>query len=105
MTLKEYLNNRYTKGTAERYYRDILNYLEAVTQEKALNATYGDIMDYVGELRMKYKNPETIKVIIQSIKKCNIIGQEALPNGQLRYIGNSIYNQIIRQLSGVTKVD
>ncbi len=69
MTLKEYLQSRHTKGTAARYQRDIENYLQAVTEIKAIKATYCDIMDYIEILRRKYKNPETIKVIIQSIKK------------------------------------
>jgi site-specific recombinase XerD len=69
MTLKEYLQKRHTKSTAERYHKDILNYLEAITQEKAKTATYSDIMDYIGQLRKKYSNPETIKVIIHAIKK------------------------------------
>jgi len=69
MTLIEYLQARHTKGTAERYQRDIANYLQVVTEAKAINATYSDIMDYIDILRSKYSNPETIKVIIQSIKK------------------------------------
>ena len=69
MNLEKYLQQRHTKGTAERYYRDILNYLGAITQEKAQTATYSDIMNYIGTLRKKYSNPETIKVIIHAIKK------------------------------------
>lgn len=69
MTLNEYLQARHTKGTAERYQRDIANYLQIVTEAKAINATYSDVMDYIEILRGKYSNPETIKVIIQSIKK------------------------------------
>ncbi len=69
MTLKEYLQSRHTKGTAKRYQRDIENYLQIVTEKKAIKATYSDIMDYIEILRSKYKNPETIKVIIQSLKK------------------------------------
>jgi len=69
MTLREYLQARHTKGTAERYQRDIENYLQTVTEAKAINATYSDIMDYIEILRNKYSNAETIKVIIQAIKK------------------------------------
>jgi integrase/recombinase XerD len=69
VSLQAYLQGRHTKGTAERYQRDIANYLQAVTEAKAINATYSDIMDYIDILRSKYSNPETIKVIIQSIKK------------------------------------
>jgi integrase/recombinase XerD len=69
MTLQEYLSQRHTQGTAERYQRDIANYLQTVTEAKAINAAYSDIMDYIEILRNKYSNAETIKVIIQSIKK------------------------------------
>jgi integrase/recombinase XerD len=69
MSLDEYLQSRHTKGTAERYHRDILNYLQTVTEAKAINANYSDILDYIDILRNKYSNPETIKVIIHSIKK------------------------------------
>jgi integrase/recombinase XerD len=69
MTLEQYLQARHTKGTAERYQRDIANYLQVVTEAKAINATYSDIMDYIEILRDKYNNPETIIVIIHAIKK------------------------------------
>ena len=69
MTLQEYLHARHTNGTVERYQRDIRNYLQTVTKAKAINATYSDIMDYIETLRSKYSNADTIKVIIQSIKK------------------------------------
>ena len=69
MTLIEYLQAKHTKGTAARYQRDIANYLQTVSEVKAINSTYRDIMDYIEILRYKYSNPETIKVIIHSIKK------------------------------------
>jgi len=69
MTLDQYLQQRYTKGTTERYYNDILTYFGAITQDKAKTATYSDIMNYIGTLRKKYNNPETIKVNLQAIKK------------------------------------
>lgn len=68
-TLEEYLLQRHTKSTTERYLRDIKAYLRAVGEAKAKNATYGDIMDYVEILRKRYPNPDTIKVVIHSIKK------------------------------------
>jgi len=67
--LEEYLQYRHTKSTASRYYRDIQNYLGAISEQKAKSATYSDIMGYIGQLRKQYNNPETIKVILQSIKK------------------------------------
>lgn len=65
--LEEYLKERHTKGTADRYLRDILIYQKANPNHKT--ATYSDIMDYIGELRQKYKNPSSIKTILSSIKK------------------------------------
>lgn len=67
MELKEYLNKRHTKGTARRYLRDIEIYQKANPNHKT--ATYGDIMDYIGQLRQKYKNPQSVKTILYSIKK------------------------------------
>ena len=67
MELKEYLNKRHTKGTADRYLRDILIYQKANPNHKT--ATYGDIMDYIGKLREKYKNPQSVKTILYSLKK------------------------------------
>ena len=69
MSLDGYLLSRHTKGTAERYQRDILNFLQTVSETKAINATYSDIMEYIDILRSRYSNPETIKVIIYAIKK------------------------------------
>jgi len=69
ITLTNYLQERHTQSTTTRYYNDILNFLNSITQEKALRATYSDIMDYVEKLRKKYSNAETIKVNIHAIKK------------------------------------
>ena len=65
--LAEYLNKRHTKATAKRYFRDIEIYQKANPNHKT--ATYGDIMDYIGNLRKKYSNPESIKTILHGIKK------------------------------------
>jgi integrase/recombinase XerD len=69
MELEKYLKQRHTESTTKRYCNDIIKYLETVTQEKALTATYSDIMDYIGELRKKYSNPETVRCNLQAIKK------------------------------------
>jgi len=69
MNLKEYLQERYTESTTKRYYRDILCYLEKTGQEKAINASYNDVLNYLDVLRKKYSNPETIKCNLQAIKK------------------------------------
>lgn len=65
--LKEYLYKRHTKATADRYLRDILIYQKVNPNHKT--ATYSEIMDYIGELRKKYSNPESIKTILHGLKK------------------------------------
>lgn len=65
--LEEYLSKRHTKATADRYLRDILIYQKANPNHKT--ATYSDIMNYIGELRKKYSNPESIKTILHGLKK------------------------------------
>src|SRR5690554_7468254 len=67
MKLQEYLNKRHTKGTADRYLRDIQIYRKANPNHKT--ATYSDIMDYIGKLRQQYKNPQSVRTILYSLKK------------------------------------
>lgn len=69
MTLEQYLKQRHTKSTASRYLRDIQVYLQETTEQKAKMATYSDIMNYIGQLRKKYSNPDTIKCTLHGIKK------------------------------------
>jgi integrase/recombinase XerD len=68
-SLEEYLSQRHTPSTTAHYERNIKRYLKETTEPKAKAATYSDVMDYIGTLRKQYSNPETIKVIIQAIKK------------------------------------
>jgi len=65
--LEQYLNDRHTTATAKRYLRDIEIYRKEVPGHKV--ATYSEIMDYIGQLRKKYENPETIKCTLHGIKK------------------------------------
>jgi len=65
--LQDYLNKRHTKGTADRYLRDIQIYRKANPNHKT--ATYSDIMDYIGKLRQQYKNPQSVRTILYSLKK------------------------------------
>ncbi|WP_199223371.1 tyrosine-type recombinase/integrase [Brumimicrobium oceani] len=67
MKLEDYLNKRHTKGTADRYLRDIQIYQKANPNHKT--ATYSDIMDYIGKLREQYKNPQSVRTILYSLKK------------------------------------
>ena len=66
MTIKEYLNSRYTPSTAKSYYREISIYLRA--EQSAKQSTYQDIIGYIHELR-KHQNPSSVHRILQSIKK------------------------------------
>jgi integrase/recombinase XerD len=68
-TLIHYLQQRHTKSTAARYLRNIEIYLHETTELKAKAATYSSIMDYIGFLRKKYSNPDTIKCTLHGIKK------------------------------------
>lgn len=65
--LEEYLQERHTTATAKRYLRDIEIYQKEKPGHKM--ATYTEIMDYIGRLRKKYDNPETVKTILHGIKK------------------------------------
>lgn len=67
--LQAYLRQRHAESTTRRYCHDLLKYLEVVTPEKALRATYSDIMTYIGQLRQKYSNPQTVQCHLQAIKK------------------------------------
>lgn len=67
MSLEKYLNDRHTKATAKRYLRDIEIYRKEMPNHKT--ATYSDIMEYLGKLRKRYQNPETIKTTLHGIKK------------------------------------
>jgi len=54
MTLSDYLSDRYTPGTASRYLREIEK-LRAVLPH-AEQATYNDLVGYLGELRPHYQH-------------------------------------------------
>jgi integrase/recombinase XerD len=65
--LENYLNERHTKATVKRYLRDIEIYCKESPNH--LTALYSDMMDYIGRLRKRYPNPETIKCTLHGIKK------------------------------------
>lgn len=69
MELVEYLLQRHTQGTTNRYVRDIKIYKKEVGETQAKTANYQDILDYVGKLRKQYQNAETVKCTLQGIKK------------------------------------
>lgn len=66
MTLKDYLEKRYTKETAKSYMYEIDHYLAG--QPAAATAVYTDVMNYIGALRTRYGNPATLNRILCSIK-------------------------------------
>lgn len=69
MSLQEYLESKYSPLTAKRYRFDIDHLLAYFPQGKAKQLTYQELLDYVGVLRKKYSNPDTVKCALQSVKK------------------------------------
>jgi integrase/recombinase XerD len=66
MELRNYLSDHYTKTTAAAYGREITLYRAA--HPGAGSYRYGQVLDYIGECRNKYSNPQTINRILASVK-------------------------------------
>lgn len=66
--LKAWLLENHTKETTKIYLCDIKVFLDFMTEEKALTASWRDILQYTEYLRKKYPNPKTIRRILYSIK-------------------------------------
>lgn len=66
MKLEKYLLEHYTKKTALAYQREIVNYLS--NNKNPEKYTYSEIVNYIGRLRNKYSNPQTLNRILASIK-------------------------------------
>jgi len=66
MSLENYLNQKLSKGTAKRYKREIDRYIEAI--EEPTRAGVKEVIGYIGSVRSQYKNPQTLLVILSSIK-------------------------------------
>lgn len=66
MTIGEYLQQQYTAGTAASYGREIEIFLSGYPL--AAVAVYSDLMAYVGQLRLRYSNGQTLNRIVCSIK-------------------------------------
>lgn len=64
--LQKYLDGHYMPTTASAYRREIALYLERHPQ--ARDYRYAQILDYIGECRNKYSNPQTINRILASVK-------------------------------------
>ena len=67
-SLKSYLQKKYAPCTVKIYLLDIGRYLDYMGKEKALAATYRDIMQYVEYLRARYRNPRTINRMLHGVK-------------------------------------
>ena len=65
-TLNAYLHDHYTPKTANAYQREIDIYI--FNNQNSAGHTYTEIVNYLGILRTKYKNPKTIHRILFSIK-------------------------------------
>jgi integrase/recombinase XerD len=68
MTLERYLRKQHTEQTARMYLRDIRFFLDYMTEEKAIRATYQDILQYVEYLRKQYSNARTINRMLYGVK-------------------------------------
>ena len=66
MLLEEYLKKHYCSSTAKAYYREIILFLANLTT--APKATYKELTEYIGRLRLRYQNPKTIKRTVAAIK-------------------------------------
>ena len=67
MELKAYIEKHYSIKTVGSYLNTIRNYTDYM-HEKAIKATYNDILEYIGFLRTKPINPKTIRNALFAIK-------------------------------------
>ncbi len=66
MNLEQYLQQHYAASTAAAYYKEINNFLS--NNPAAEKYTYQDLMQYIGQLRGRYKNTRTLHRILSAIK-------------------------------------
>ncbi len=66
MNLPAYLATHYTAATAQSYHREILIFLG--NYRAARTAAYSDLIAYIGILRERYDNAQTLHRIVCSIK-------------------------------------
>jgi integrase/recombinase XerD len=67
MTLKEYIQQRYSPTAINSYENSIKRYLLAIG-EKAETATYTDVLDYIGLLREQNLHPKSLRNNLFAIK-------------------------------------
>jgi integrase/recombinase XerD len=74
-TLEEYLEENNAPSTVKRYVKEIEKFKKACggsplsSVENPQKASYGQIMDYLGLQRKRYKNVQTIVCVLSAIKK------------------------------------
>jgi integrase/recombinase XerD len=66
--LSDYLLEKYSPQTVKIYLFDIRRYTNYMGEERAVRASYRDIMEYVDYLRKGYRNPLTIKRMLYGVK-------------------------------------
>jgi site-specific recombinase XerD len=66
-TLREYIEKHYSIKTVGSYLNTIKNYTDYM-QDKAIKATYNDILAYIGFLRTKALNPKTLRNVLFAIR-------------------------------------
>jgi integrase/recombinase XerD len=66
MTIAEFLQHKYSPGTAKAYQREIEIYLKA--NPKASESSFKDVMEYIGTQRNKYGSSASIHRIVSIIK-------------------------------------
>ncbi|MCP3930963.1 MAG: site-specific integrase, partial [Bacteroidetes bacterium] len=64
-----YLEGKHAPSTVSRYVRETDRFFISLESKETSpkTATYSDVMDYVGELRKKYKNGSTINCSLAAI--------------------------------------
>jgi len=66
--LKNYLLESHSPSTVKIYLFDISHYIGWMGKERAEQAAYSDVMDYVAHLRREYHNTNTIRRTLYGIK-------------------------------------
>ncbi len=66
--LSDYLLEKYSPLTVKIYLFDICRFTSYMGEERAVRASYRDIMEYVDYLRKGYRNPLTIKRMLYGVK-------------------------------------
>jgi integrase/recombinase XerD len=81
MNLETYLKRNYSPKSAVNYLADINHYLNSKTPEKAGEASYSEVLDYIGIQRKRNQSAGSLNRILQGIKKyynyLNAIGARA----------------------------